>query len=238
MNEQILYTRGSEWRLWDLHIHSPASFHWDGERFGDNPARNRELLDEMIAALNAAEPVAFALMDYWTFDGWFKLKARLAEPGAPKLEKVVFPGIELRLAAPMEGRLNAHVIFSNKTKDQYLNNFLSQLKLELIQQPLSREGLIEYARNVNEDKLKVHGFKKTDLDADANKSHLAGCTIAEINCDSYKDAIKNVPNGLAVGFMPFTTYDGLTSIKRNEHYAYTLGLFESSWVSASPMPDS
>lgn len=25
--------RGSEWRQWDLHIHSPASFHWEGKKF-------------------------------------------------------------------------------------------------------------------------------------------------------------------------------------------------------------
>ena len=24
------YERGSEWRKWDLHIHSPGSFHWNG----------------------------------------------------------------------------------------------------------------------------------------------------------------------------------------------------------------
>ena len=30
------YTRGSEWRKWDLHIHTPASFHWQGgKRFYD-----------------------------------------------------------------------------------------------------------------------------------------------------------------------------------------------------------
>lgn len=60
------YERGSEWRKWDLHIHTPASFHWKGAKFEADPASaaNRALVDEMIAALNAAEPAVFALMDY------------------------------------------------------------------------------------------------------------------------------------------------------------------------------
>lgn len=67
-------SRGSLWRQWDLHIHTPASFHWNNERFGTDPVRNNQLIDEMINALNKAEPDVFALMDYWTFDGWFALK--------------------------------------------------------------------------------------------------------------------------------------------------------------------
>ena len=182
----------------------------------------------MIVALNDAEPVVFALMDYWHFDGWFSLKKRLGEVGAPTLNKTVFPGIELRLAAPMQGRLNAHVLFADHINDQYLQDFLSALKLELVNQPLSRNGLIEYARYVNEDKLKIHGYKKTDVTKDDDLALKAGCNIAEINCDSYKKAIQSLPKDLAVGFMPFSTYDGLDQIRRNEHYAYTLGLFESS----------
>lgn len=71
-----MFSRGSLWREWDLHIHSPASFHWDGERFGLDQAQNNHLVDEMIRALNDAAPIAFGLMDYWSFDGWFALKRR------------------------------------------------------------------------------------------------------------------------------------------------------------------
>ncbi|RXH33221.1 TrlF family AAA-like ATPase [Bradyrhizobium zhanjiangense] len=223
-----MFSRGSEWREWDLHIHSPASFHWDGERFGADKARNDFLIDEMIGALNDAAPAAFGLMDYWTFDGWFALKMRQAEQGAPALLKTVFPGIELRLAAPMEGRLNAHVLFSNEISDQHLRDFLSRVKLELIHQPLSRDALIEYARYVGADKLTKHGFDKGKVVLDDDQAFAAGCKIAELNVDSYKEAIRQVPGGRAVGFMPFSTYDGLDSVKQMDHYAYALGLFESS----------
>ena len=222
------YERGSEWRQWDLHIHSPASFHWHGKRFSSDPDSNRSLIDEMIAALNAAQPAAFALMDYWTFDGWFALKSRLMEQGAPVLKKRVFPGIELRLAAPTSCRLNAHVIFSDALEDQVLHDFRSGLQVEVVSRPLSDAALMELARTVSDDKLKVHGFKKADVQADDQKALLAGSMMAEINCETYKSAVDRVGTDQAIGFMPYDTSDGLAEVKWQEHYAYFLGLFKSS----------
>lgn len=57
-NEQA---RGSMWNQWDLHIHTPASFHWNGEKFNGNKAHDDSLIDQMISALNEAEPVALPL---------------------------------------------------------------------------------------------------------------------------------------------------------------------------------
>lgn len=232
------YPRGSEWREWDLHVHSPASHHWSGQRFGQDPAVNAALVDQMIAAMNSATSAVFALQDYWTFDGWFELKARLGDSNAPSLNKTVFPGIELRLAAPMEGRLNAHVVFSNEINDQYLKDFLSGLKLELIDQPVSTNALVEYARNCGADKLKKHGFKKAEVMADPAIALKAGLMTAEVNVDSYKTAIRKVPNDLAVGFMPFSTNDGLAQLKWDDHYAYALGLFQSSPIFETRDPDT
>ncbi|MGJ0431171.1 TrlF family AAA-like ATPase [Methylobacter sp.] len=227
------FTRGAEWRKWDLHIHTPASFHWTGQRFDSNPHSpdNTPLVDEMISAMNAAEPAVFAIMDYWTFDGWFALKHRLSQPDAPKLKKTVFPGIELRLMAPMKGRLNAHVLFSDEIDDQELIDFKSNLKLEFPGQDgrnLSNAALIEYARFVSADKLNHHGLNRAMVMEDDNYALKAGSLMAELNCDSYKQAIIKVKNNQAIGFMPFDTSDGLTGIERNEHYAYVLGLFKSS----------
>ncbi|MET2829325.1 TrlF family AAA-like ATPase [Mesorhizobium shangrilense] len=223
-----MYSRGSEWREWDLHIHSPASFEWSGEKFAGDAVRNDQLLDEMINALNGASPAAYCLMDYWHFDGWFALKKRRSEETAPKLKKTLFPGIELRLVSPMKARLNAHVMFSDDIPDQHLRDFLSHLKVELVNRPLSSNALIEVARFVGKDKLAVHGFTKEEVDADDEVAYLAGCKVAEINTDSYKEAIRKVPDGRAIGFMPFSTNDGLQEVDWSTHYAYTLGLFESS----------
>jgi ABC-type lipoprotein export system ATPase subunit len=236
---QFMLERGSEWRQWDLHVHTPASFHWSGKKFDPDigSKANADLVDEMIAALNAAEPAVFALMDYWTFDGWFALKRRLAEKDAPKLEKTIFPGIELRLAAPTTCRLNAHVLFSNEIPDQYLHDFMSTLTVEIVDRPLSTTSLIELAKKVGEAKLKTHGFKKAEVESDSSVALIAGSTIAEINCDSYKTAIEKVPMGQAIGFMPYDTSDGLNEVKWQDHYAYFLGLFRSSPIFESRNAD-
>lgn len=233
------FNRGSVWRQWDLHIHTPASFHWTGQRFDPDPSSptNVALVDEMIVTLNSAKPTVFALMDYWTFDGWFALKKRLSESGAPKLTKTVFPGIELRLAAPTTCRLNAHVLFSDEVDDQVLYDFKSALQVEIVSRPLSEASLVELARKVGEDKLRHHGFVKADVDTDDNLALRAGSTIAEINCESYKLAIEKVPLGKAIGFMPYDTSDGLSEVKWQSHYAYFLGLFKTSPIFESRNPD-
>jgi predicted ATPase len=224
------FPRGSEWRQWDLHIHTPASFHWKGERFSAaaNTASDDVLIDEMIGALNDAAPAVYAIQYYWGFEGWFALKRRLANGTGPALNKMVFPGIELRLAAPIQGRLNAHVLFSNEIPDQFLRDFLSSLKLEITGQSLSPHALIAYARAANADKLATHGFDKAEVLASNEIALRAGSMIAELNVDSYKAAVRAVPDNLALGFMPFETNDGLASVKHQEHYAYAIGLFDSS----------
>ena len=46
----------------------------------------------MIAAMNEAEPAVFALMDYWTFDGWFALKKRLLQIRRTEITQDSVPG--------------------------------------------------------------------------------------------------------------------------------------------------
>jgi hypothetical protein len=119
-------------------------------------------------------------------------------------------------------------VFSDQVDDQVLHDFKSALHVEIIDRPLSDNSLMELARQVGEDKLSVHGFKKADVDNDEQKALFAGATIAEINCESYKRAIEKVPKGQAIGFMPYDTSDGLSEVKWQDHYAYFLGLFSSS----------
>jgi len=153
------------------------------------------------------------------------------------LEKTVFPGIELRLISPMKGRLNAHVLFSDKIEDQSLIDFKGKLEVGLINRPLSDSSLIEYARAVAPDKLRHHGQHNVSIDTDRDAALKAGSMMAEITCESYQEAICSVPSSQAIDLMPFSTSDGLTGIERNEHYAYTLTLFNSSPIFETRDPD-
>ena len=225
------FSRGAEWRLWDLHLHTPASFEWKGgKRFAlMTIIEKAEAVDEMINLMNQAQPAVFALMDYWTFDGWLALKARLAEPGAPKLTKKVFPGIELRLVSPTKYRLNAHVVFSDDVSDQDLYNFKATLQVALINQPLSDECLVRLVREkIGDNLLKKIGVKPADIESDNAAALIAGSKVAEIVPGTYQSAINGVPKGKAIGFMPWDTNDGLAKADWETHYAYVLDLMKSS----------
>lgn len=226
-----LFKRGSEWRIWDLHIHTPASFQWNGEKNLLNMTGEEKAgaADSLIDALNNSPASVFAIMDYWTFEGWFLLRERLNQVGKDKLTKLVFPGIELRLVSPSDYRLNAHVIFSEDISKQDLLNFKSQLKVALIGQPLSDECLIRLAKEkTGDDKLIKIGSSREKVNNSDFEALMAGSKIAEITPESYKEAIDKVPNGKALGFMPWSTNDGLAKTKWHEHYSFVLDLMKSS----------
>jgi hypothetical protein len=191
----------------------------------------------MVNAFNGSDVAVFALMDYWTFDGWFALKNRLSETGAPKCTKRIFPGIELRLVSPTKYRLNAHVIFADDISDQDLKDFKSRLDVALVNQPLSDECLIRLARMVGGDILKEHSFNADEVRENDSIALLAGSHLALIKSESYKDAIKAVPSNKAIGFMPWDTHDGLAEADWKKHYAYVIDLMSSSTIFETRRPE-
>ncbi|WP_367107245.1 TrlF family AAA-like ATPase [uncultured Psychrobacter sp.] len=219
------FQRGSEWRVWDFHVHTPASFNWRGSRKLNNPNLNTqvdiEIIDEMIEALNKADADVFVLMDYFTFDGWIALKNRLDMPNSPKLNKVVFPGIELRLSSSKLPRLNAHVVFSNDISITDLSDFKSNLILDLIDKPLSNKSLIEYIRKLPDSNTKdVKGdVKKNDEDAlTASKEK------AEVTVESWEKAVNMYPDR-AVPYLAWSTHGGATSFSK-DNYQYVFKLMK------------
>ncbi len=68
--------KGSVWRKWDMHIHTPASFHWKGQRFPTMKQEECESsLKSIVDKMAAGDIAAYCIVDYWTFDGYIKLKA-------------------------------------------------------------------------------------------------------------------------------------------------------------------
>lgn len=121
------YSRGSEWRKWDLHVHTPFSIY---QQFGKD---NDEIWKKYIADLENL-PDEFAVLginDYLFIDGYEKLKHEQLNNN--KLSKIkLLPVIEFRIdkfAGIQFGnlkRINLHVIFSDDVtpetiKSQFLN---------------------------------------------------------------------------------------------------------------------
>ena len=118
---------GSIWRKWDLHVHTPASYEWKGNRFQNQDAAEKETTCKaIIDRINATDVDAFGIMDYWTFDGYIALREYLQHnPNATT--KSIFPGLEFRLEAPTNHRLNTHVLFCDSVLPETPAIFLARL---------------------------------------------------------------------------------------------------------------
>ncbi|TGL59507.1 TrlF family AAA-like ATPase [Leptospira sarikeiensis] len=129
------YARGSEWRKWDLHIHTPKSI--VQSYGGDTP----EVWEKFITDLESLPPEfkVIGINDYIFLDG-YKEVIRLKEQGRlPKIE-LILPIVELRIdrfasiGDEAWKKVNLHVIFSNELKaevieTQFLNTIQHMLKL-------------------------------------------------------------------------------------------------------------
>ena len=211
-------SRGSTWSVWDLHIHSPESFVWQGDRFEVRDAQGqRDLVAEMVGALNAAEPVAFAFQDYWTFSGYHRFKTVVQEDGLP-LGKLVLPGVELRVSSPTNFRLNLHVIFSDSVPADDLDGFLARLRILGQGQPLNRSNIIRFARELPRGVWRRHGGRYENRADDAECWHL-GVQTVEVEATSVTEALATFRRDQYVVMQPYDTSDGLEGLAWEDHPA-------------------
>lgn len=204
------FPKGSEWRLWDLHIHTPASFNYKGGSFSRMSTEDKAAaITKIVSNINESDVAVYAINDYWTFDGYLEL--RKTHQAGEAIHKTVFPAIELRIESASKHRLNIHVILSDKLTDQQLNDFKGQLRLRLIDRPLSDEALIEYARRLDGAKAKIHGAGEGYLDDPVVLARI-GAETAEITKASFEAALKTIPASLRLVMVPYDCYGGMEKI--------------------------
>jgi ABC-type lipoprotein export system ATPase subunit len=215
--------QGATWGKWDLHIHTPASYQWNGKRLRDaaTPAERDDLLKQVLDGINNSGCAAVGVMDYWTFDGVLALREFLVRPGAKKCTATIFPGIELRMVSPGNFRLNVHVLLNPELSDDKLNAFKAQLKLTLTGKPLTDGYLVEWARlHLSTERLQELGTTQAIISADEAAALLAASKCAEVTPDSVAEALKTFGERDAILFVPFDTNDGVNKIRFREHYSY------------------
>lgn len=87
-------TRGSEWRKWDLHVHTASSY--------DYEYKQEDADDKLIEALHGNKIEAVAITDHFVID-----KNRIESLRSKANDIVFFPAVELRTD---KGDTNIHVI--------------------------------------------------------------------------------------------------------------------------------
>lgn len=103
--------RGTAWRIWDLHIHTPASI---VQHYGADPVETWDRFIDELEALPEDISV-IGISDYWFLDGYQRvLEAK--KRGRLQNFEAIFPVIEMRLDqfGGTDGKLsrvNLHVVF-------------------------------------------------------------------------------------------------------------------------------
>ena len=158
------YIRGSEWRRWDLHIHTP--FTRKNDCFtgsSDSPKTEEEkvndkwekyftsILDyvgDMDDPLKAI--YAIGITDYFSIENYKKV---IKNPDILAKIPLILPNIELRiLPAATEAPINMHMVFDPELPtDAIENRFLSNLKFKHNNTPYSavKSSLIQLGKAID-----------------------------------------------------------------------------------------
>jgi hypothetical protein len=206
------HPNGSEWRKWDLHVHTPASFHWlGGKILRDMTTDERNSsFQQLYDTLLDSDVSVYSFTDYWTFDGYLGYRKFLNDNDLDSPCKI-FPGIELRVEAPVNYRLNVQVILSDELSTQQLLDFKSSLLVRSINRQISDEAIIEFAQSLDDSKAKKHGYT-SPKELDHNELLRLGVKTIEITQTSLETAMRAVPARTSLIVMPFDTSDGLESL--------------------------
>jgi ABC-type lipoprotein export system ATPase subunit/phage shock protein A len=159
------YPRGSEWRRWDPHVHTPHSTL--NNQFGsDFDSYAQQLLFSAVSL----GIVAIGVTDYFTISGYRELTARVADDAwmrgrfrGEEIEAVrrilLIPNVELRStvivsSADGDSRVNFHVLFSPAlSPDEIEEHFFRELKFTAEGGP----GQLDERQSVTEVNLSLLG---------------------------------------------------------------------------------
>lgn len=150
MPEYTKYKRGSEWRKWDLHIHTPGT--------KKNDQFEGRTLDEKwqkyVETINTS-PIdirVLGITDYFCIENYFKFKELVANNSVTKNIDLILPNIELRVipATASSNPINIHCIFNPSIDTEIETRFLSKLDFSYSGSHYSakREELIRLGRDL------------------------------------------------------------------------------------------
>ncbi|MDO8871492.1 MAG: AAA family ATPase [Methanoregula sp.] len=156
----------SQWKKWDLHIHTPDSFQ-NNFVFNDAAERTKflgKIWDKYVHELEKVKDISvIGITDYFTIDGYKKI---LEYKNNGKLANfdLILPNVELRLdilSGKDNKRLNFHIIFSNEIDPNEIeDHFLHSLEFQTGKgesRRLTRRNIEEIGRNLKEENQSFQG---------------------------------------------------------------------------------
>lgn len=148
--------RGSEWRRWEFHLHTPFTKKKDCF----TGRTSEEKWDNFYSSINkyigdGKEPLrsicAIAITDYLSIDNYIKVRN---DKRLPDCVKFIFPNVELRIKPiAKESPINIHCLFDPSIADDLQDRFFANLKFEYNnnQYAATRAELIRLGRTFKND---------------------------------------------------------------------------------------
>jgi len=127
-----MYSRGSEWRRWDLHIHTPGTLKNDQFRGSTLEEKWENYYSDIAAYIGNGNDIekniaVIAITDYLSVENY---KRVLRDKKLPDSVKLVLPNVELRIhPIASESPVNIHCIFDPEIVDELDSRFFSKLKI-------------------------------------------------------------------------------------------------------------
>jgi len=120
-------SRGSIWRKWDLHLHTPET------KLNNQYSitNEQDVWDLFCEKIENSDVSVFGITDYFSIDNYFTFIKKF-KTKYPSSKKVFFPNIEFRTESKnsKNEHIQFHVIFSNnKNILDKITNFFTRLSL-------------------------------------------------------------------------------------------------------------
>ncbi len=120
------WPKGSVWRKWDLHAHSSESDGFKGS------------FDDFKQQIINADCSVIGINDYFSVEGYRKIKQEINENGLNISDKKILPVVEFRMKDVLKNKhdrrserhFNFHVIFSDKIAVEDIETFIKSLKVD------------------------------------------------------------------------------------------------------------
>ncbi len=132
-NQSQTLLRGSEWRKWDLHLHSPlTALNNQYPRNGDGTPDWERFIDKLEQVQDIA---VLGIADYFSIEGYKKV-IEYKKAGRLNNFNLILPNIELRLGTFVVSEkskdINFHIIFSDELDpDDIQKEFIEALDIEV-----------------------------------------------------------------------------------------------------------
>src|SRR5690554_36790 len=127
-NKYNQFHTGSQWRRWDIHIHTPETN--KNDQFEGVSTDNK--WDKFCDTINSYsnEISVVGITDYFSIENYFKFKQKIVEGKISKSFDLILPNVELRIS-PVTGTatpINIHCIFNPEIEDELQDRFFAKLK--------------------------------------------------------------------------------------------------------------